>query len=143
MTHTTGNPRRIPVRITADTSHLSEGDKNALPHLIQAVRLIDPLWTKQMAHQNFTAELGAVARELEAAAQFVTHDAFQRFLLSRATAFRTNSYHASDIEWVRCLGAPLELIIGPFEPSEKLGGKKEFEGTLGVVLPDYQEFAIR
>lgn len=139
MTHATGDPRKVPVRIGADISHLAAGDKAALPHLIRAVQPIDPLWVKQMSHQDFRTELIAVAEQLEAAARFVTHEGFRNFLLGRAVAFRTNSYHESDTEWVQCLGAPFELIIGPFEPSEKLGGQKEFEGTLGIVLPDQQE----
>lgn len=139
MTHATGNPQRVPVRIGADTSYLSGGDRNALIHLIQAVKLIHPIWLRQMDGRDFTPELTTVAIELEAAAQLVRPSNLQRFLLGRARAFRTNSYHASDSEWVQCLGAPFELIIGPFEPSEKLGGAKEFEGTLGIVLPDYQE----
>jgi len=139
LTHASGNPKRVPVRIRPDTSHLAAGDKEALPHLIRAVELIDLVWLKQMSHQNFHTELMAVAEQLQAAARFVTHEPFCRFLLGRAAAFRTNSYHASDIEWVLCLGALFELIIGPFEPSEKLGGAKEFEGTLGIVLPDQQK----
>lgn len=92
-----------------------------------------------MDGRNFTSELTAVAIELELATQSVTHADFRRFLLGRNAAFMTNSYHESDMEWVQCLGAPFELIIGPFEPNEKLGGEKEFEGTLGIVLPNYQE----
>ncbi len=139
MTHASGNQKHVPVRLRVDTNHFSEGDKKALLDLMRAVQLIDPVWTEQMAHQDFAAELETVAVQLEAAAPFVTHSGFRNFLLGRAEAFRTNSYHASDIEWVQYRGAPFELIIGPFEPSDKLGGAKEFEGTLGIVLPDYQK----
>ncbi len=139
MNHRTGDPRYIQVSINADITSLSAGDKEALPHLIRAVQLIGPVWTKQMNHQDFSADLRVVAGALEAAAELTTHEDFRKFLYGRALAFRTNSYHASDTEWVQCLGAPFELIIGPFEPTEKLGGEKEFEGTLGIVLPDEQE----
>ena len=136
MTHATGDSRRhVPVRISADTSHLTEDDRLALPYLVQAVKLIDSVWLKQMSRQDFTVEAWAVADALEAAARFVTHRAFRNFVLGRAKALRTNSYHASDIEWVRCLGAPFELIIGPFEPSEKLDGARNSKARSELFCP--------
>lgn len=137
MTHASGNPKKVPVCFTADTSHLSDNDKHAVYYLVQAVKVVGFAWRKQMG-LDFTAELGEVALELEAAAQLVLHESFQGFLLGRAEAFRTNSFHESDVEWVQCLGAPIELIIGPYEESEKLGGAKELEGTLGIVVPEQQ-----
>lgn len=213
MTHASGNPNKhVPVRISADTSQLAEGDKAALPYLIAAVRGIGPIYLRQM-NQNFAAtggifdrsrgnnfypagllredilayidqhpdqrdalfnpfsvverrgaalvaipyaefyreECEIVARNLEAAATLVTHSGFQNFLLGRARAFRTNSFHENDREWVQCTGTPIELIIGPFESYEDkiLGIRRDFEGTLGIVPADeqrkieqYQDFAI-
>ncbi len=138
MTHATGNPIP-PVRIGADIGHLAEGDRLALPPLVRAVRRIDSVWRRQMARQDYTAELAAVAMELDAAADLVTPGAFRLFLRGRALAFRLKDFRSSDSQWVMYLPDVFELIIGPLEPSEKLGGKKEFEGTLGIVLPDYQE----
>lgn len=138
MTHASGNPNHVQVSITADISHLSDGNRRALPYLREAVEITEAVWSKQRKHEDFTAERLAIARELKAAAEFVTDAGFRSFLVGRAGAFRTNSYHQSDIEWVRCLGAPLEIIIGPFDPVDELEGEKEFEGTLGIVLPNQQ-----
>src|SRR5690349_15759005 len=38
--------------ITADTSHLSEGDRKALDKLIEAARLLDPLYLRQVWSGN-------------------------------------------------------------------------------------------
>ena len=133
----------MPVSLVVDISHLDPGDLRAFPHLVDAVKRITPVWAKQQIRQDFTNELLAVAEKLEAASQFVTRPDFRDFLRGRAAAFRTNSFHDSDMEWVRCVGTPIELIIGPFEESEKLDGAKEFEGTLGVVLPRQQAVVAR
>lgn len=141
MTLASGKPGNIEVQIRADTSHLSPGDKLALPYLVEAVKQVDLVWLKQTANQDFTAERYAVAEKLEAAARFVPHDGFSSFLNNRAEAFRTNSpadWHQSDEEWVGCVGMSLELLLGPIEPSKRLGGKRAFEGTLGIVLPEEQ-----
>lgn len=91
--------------------------------------------------EMYRKKIKEVARALEAAANLVTHETFRNFLHGRANAFRTDSYIESDREWVQCVGSPLELIIGPFETYEDsiLGVKRDFEATLGVVLPDEQE----
>ncbi len=203
MTRASGNPKHVPVSITADTSHLSEGDRLTLPHLVRAVQGINPIYLRQMK-QKFAAtggifdrsrgnnfhpagltreefdayleqhpkqkeqllspvtivrrhgpktlrstpyskvysrELGAVVDQLVRAAKFVEHDDFRNFLYRRVMAFLTNFYKGSDVEWVKCLGAPFEIIIGPFESYEDniLGVKRDFEGTLGIVLPDEQK----
>jgi len=37
-----------PTEIAADTAHLSEGDRQALSKLIEAARLLDPLFYRQV-----------------------------------------------------------------------------------------------
>jgi hypothetical protein len=50
-----------PTEITADTAHLSEGDRKALDKLIEAARLLDPLYLRQVWSGN-----EALKKKLEA-----------------------------------------------------------------------------
>lgn len=199
MAHATGKPQEhIQVPIRADVSHLTSKDRRILSLLIEATRLINPIYltqTKQdlgetngvfdktrgnnyypkgMTREDVEAyldqhpderdvvmspftvveksderfittpyseyyrdHLNRVSSLLEEAAQLTDNESFKRFLLGRAKAFRTNEYRASDIDWVRVGGAPLELTIGPYESYEDqlFGVKRDIRGMLGVVLP--------
>lgn len=53
--------RFAPTELTADTSHLSEGDRNALGKIIAASRLMDPLFLRQVWSGN-----EALRKKLEA-----------------------------------------------------------------------------
>src|SRR5207302_896452 len=66
--------------------------------------------------------------------------ALTRYLHSRATAFRSNHYFQSDLDWMELDGA-LEVVIGPYEVYEDrlVGYKAAFEAF--VTLVDPQESA--
>ncbi len=89
----------------------------------------------------YRRELDEVATHLDTAANLTTHDAFRSFLRGRIMAFLTNDYLRSDREWVQCLGAPFELILGPYESDGDSfwGVKRFFEGTVGIVRQDMQQ----
>lgn len=91
--------------------------------------------------QVYRRELLEVVAHLTAAADLVTHEAFQRFLRGKIMACLTNDYPRSDREWIQCLGAPFELILGPYESDADSfwGVKRFFEGTVGIVRQDMQQ----
>ncbi|MDA2935740.1 hypothetical protein MYX06_00765 [Patescibacteria group bacterium AH-259-L05] len=99
----------------------------------------------------YQEQLDEIAQLLEQAAEFTDHSQFKKFLLGKAHAFRTNGFKQIDKEWVRCVGAPFELIIGPYESYDDslFSIKRDFEGIVGVVKKEvnqmaqyYQQFAI-
>lgn len=63
-------------------------------------------------------KLARAARLLEQAAARVENESLARFLRSRAAAFSSNNYRASDKDWMDVRGAELEVTIGPYEVYE-------------------------
>ena len=61
--------------------------------------------------------LEPAARLLREAADLTTHASLKRFLTSRADAFASNDYYASDLAWMD-VDAPIEVTIGPYETYE-------------------------
>lgn len=132
-------------------SDLTRGEFDAYleRHPKQRERLLSPFTNVSKWGKGFRAipyseayqkEITALVAHLETAAEFVEHDAFRQFLRGRIMAFLTDGYLRSDKEWVQCVGSPIELILGPFEIYEDslYGIKRDFEGTLGIVLPNEQ-----
>jgi len=61
--------------------------------------------------------LEPAARLLREAAELTTNTSLKRFLVSRAEAFASNDYYASDAAWMD-VDAPIEVTIGPYETYE-------------------------
>jgi hypothetical protein len=92
----------------------------------------------------FSAEyhewLEPAAKLLKEAAQSTENSSLKNFLVSRADAFASNDYYASDVAWME-LDAPIELTIGPYETymDELFNYKSAFE--VFVTLRDEAESA--
>ncbi|MBN1398538.1 MAG: hypothetical protein JXA06_10945 [Bacteroidetes bacterium] len=72
--------------------------------------------------------LEPAGRLLKEAAALTTNKSLKKFLTTRADAFLSNDYYASDITWME-LDAPIDLTIGPYETymDELFGYKAAFE----------------
>jgi hypothetical protein len=81
----------------------------------------------------YKPELQACARLLRDAAKLTTNASLKRFLETRATAFLTNDYYASDVAWMD-LDAPLDITIGPYETynDEIFGYKAAYEAYVNI-----------
>jgi hypothetical protein len=84
--------------------------------------------------------LEPAAKLLKEAAQSTGNMTLKKFLTSRADAFASNEYYASDVAWME-LDAPVELTIGPYETymDELFNYKAAFE--VFVTLRDEAESA--
>jgi hypothetical protein len=85
-------------------------------------------------------ELQKAAGLLREAANLTGNPSLKRFLNSRADAFLSNDYYASDVAWME-LDSPIEVTIGPYETynDELFGYKAAFEAY--VQLRDEAESA--
>ena len=90
--------------------------------------------------QEYAAELKHVAQLLREAAAATDHGSLKEFLTTRAQAFLSNDYYASDVAWMQ-LDAPLDVTIGPYETynDEIFGYKASFEAY--ITVRDDQESA--
>ena len=66
---------------------------------------------------EYQGELARAAALLREAADLTADPTLQRFLTTRADAFLSNDYYASDVAWME-LDAPIEPTIGPYEVYE-------------------------
>lgn len=66
---------------------------------------------------EYHQELTEAARLLREAAALTSEPSLQRYLETRADAFLSNDYHASDVAWME-LDAAIEPTIGPYEVYE-------------------------
>ena len=66
---------------------------------------------------EYQGELGQAARLLREAAALTTQPTLKRFLETRAAAFLSDDYYASDVAWME-LDASIEPTIGPYEVYE-------------------------
>lgn len=80
--------------------------------------------------------LRPAAEHLRRAAAATGNASLERFLESRAAAFASDDYYASDMDWMD-LDSPIEITIGPYETYEDhlLGYKASFEAYVTVALP--------
>jgi len=85
---------------------------------------------------EYAAWLGPAADHLRQAAAMTGNASLKRFLASRAAAFASDDYYASDMDWMD-LDSPIEITIGPYETYEDtlLGYKAAFEAYVTVALP--------
>lgn len=86
--------------------------------------------------REYEAWLGPAADHLRQAAAMTGNASLKRFLVSRAAAFASDDYYASDMDWMD-LDSPIEITIGPYETYEDtlLGYKAAFEAYVTVALP--------
>ncbi len=83
--------------------------------------------------EEYKHDLEACAQDLRAAAKATTNATLKHFLETRAAAFLSNDYYASDMAWMD-LDAPLDITIGPYETynDEIFGYKAAFEAYVNV-----------
>jgi len=82
---------------------------------------------------EYRRELERAAGLLRDAAGLTTNESLRKFLNSRAAAFISNDYRASDMDWMD-LDAPLDPTIGPYETyqDELFGYKAWFEAFINL-----------
>ena len=82
---------------------------------------------------EYQGELAEMARHLREAAAATAESSLKAFLESRAEAFTSNDYYASDVAWMR-LDSALEPTIGPYEVYEDgwFNYKAAFEAFITV-----------
>lgn len=83
--------------------------------------------------EAYREPLTRCAALLREAAALTDNATLQRFLTTRADAFASNDYYASDVAWMD-LDAPLDITIGPYETyqDELFGYKAAFEAYVNV-----------
>ena len=86
--------------------------------------------------ERFAEDLAPIAEALRAAAAEVDHAGLAAFLRGRAAALVGEAdILASDADWVRLAGAPLEVVIGPFEVyKDRLMGQKAFYEAMLLAI---------
>jgi len=82
---------------------------------------------------EYQGELARAADLLRDAAQLTSNATLKKFLTTRADAFLTNDYYASDVAWME-LDAAVEPTIGPYEvyEDEWFNAKAAFEAFITV-----------
>jgi hypothetical protein len=82
---------------------------------------------------EYQGELARAAALLREAAELTAQPTLQAFLTSRAAAFLTDDYYASDVAWME-LDASIEPTIGPYEvyEDEWFNFKAAFEAFITV-----------
>jgi hypothetical protein len=82
---------------------------------------------------EYQGELAEMGRHLRDAAAATKSESLKAFLESRAEAFVTNDYYASDVAWMK-LDSPIEPTIGPYEVYEDgwFNYKAAFEAFITV-----------
>jgi hypothetical protein len=82
---------------------------------------------------EYQGELARAAELLRDAAQLTSDATLQKFLTTRADAFLTNDYYASDVAWME-LDSAIEPTIGPYEvyEDEWFNAKAAFEAFITV-----------
>jgi hypothetical protein len=82
---------------------------------------------------EYQGELARAAALLRDAARLTTQPTLQKYLATRADAFISNDYYASDVAWME-LDASLEPTIGPYEvyEDEWFNYKAAFEAFITV-----------
>jgi hypothetical protein len=82
---------------------------------------------------EYQPELAQAAGLLREAAELTSEPTLKRFLTTRAAAFLTDDYYASDVAWME-LDAKIEPTIGPYEvyEDEWFNSKAAFEAFITV-----------
>lgn len=83
--------------------------------------------------EEYKADLATCAQYLRDAAKSTDNATLKHFLETRAAAFQSNDYYASDIAWMD-LDAPIDITIGPYETynDDIFGYKAAFEAYVNL-----------
>jgi hypothetical protein len=83
--------------------------------------------------EAYRSDLEVCASLLREAAASTENATLKHFLETRAAAFHSNDYYASDVAWMD-LDAPLDVTIGPYETynDELFGYKAAFEAYVNI-----------
>lgn len=83
-------------------------------------------------HECYGRQVACLREALLGAAELEDNVQFRTYLKQRADDVLTDNYYASEALWVRLCGAPLDLVIGPYEVYEDrlLGIKSAYEAML-------------
>ncbi|WP_129352149.1 dipeptidyl-peptidase 3 family protein [Sorangium cellulosum] len=113
------------------------GDKAAFESLFTRIRRDGGGLVAVPYSEAYAAWLVPAAALLREAAALTENESLRRFLRSRADAFRSDDYHASDKDWMD-LDSQVEVTIGPYETyeDELLGLKASFESFVTVSDPE-------
>lgn len=112
---------------------LSDGQREQATGFFSVIRRRGGKLTIVPYSQEYKDGLKELAGLLKAAAASTDNGSLQRFLISRADAFLSDDYYASDVAWMD-LDAPLDITIGPYETynDELFGYKAAFEAYINV-----------
>lgn len=112
-------------------------DRQALTSLFTVVRRQGDRLVAIPYAKEYERWLTPAARLLRQAAAATSNPSLERFLRTRADAFASDDYYASDMAWMD-LDAPVEVTIGPYETYEDqlFGYKAAFEAFVTVALPE-------
>ncbi|MGH9410775.1 MAG: dipeptidyl-peptidase 3 family protein, partial [Vicinamibacterales bacterium] len=96
---------------------LKEEARAAATGFFTTIRRRDRRFAAVPYSAEYEGELGAAAALLRDAAALTSEPTLEAFLRSRADAFQSNDYYASDVAWMELDGA-IEPTIGPYEVYE-------------------------
>ncbi len=91
--------------------------------------------------EHYKEHLEKAAELLKAAASLSESKSLAKFLRSRAKAFLSNDYYASDLDWMDVKDNLLDVTIGPYETYEDalFGYKAAFEAFICLKDPEASE----
>ena len=69
-------------------------------------------------HEMFKEDVEKAAALLREAAELAENAALKKYLLARATAFETDEYQPSDLDWMSMKDNQIDVVIGPIETYE-------------------------
>lgn len=69
-------------------------------------------------HEMFKEDVEKASTLLREAAELADNAALKKYLLARATAFETDEYQASDLDWMSMKDNQIDVVIGPIETYE-------------------------
>ncbi|WP_437754838.1 dipeptidyl-peptidase 3 family protein [Sorangium sp. So ce1389] len=130
-----------PEDLTADAFHgwieRHPGDKERFESPFTLLRRDGDRLVAIQYSEAYAPWLGPAAEKLQEAAALTRNESLRRFLLSRAAAFRSNDYHASEKDWMD-VDSEVEATIGPYETyeDELLALKASFQAFVTVSVPE-------
>lgn len=125
-------------------AHLKQnpGDKAAFTGYFTVIRRKADKSLEAVPYATFYKTKLAQASKLLREAAALSKDArLQKYLRSRATAFETNDYRQSDMDWMDLGDGAIEIVIGPYEVYEDslFGYKAAFTAFLNLRDKKYSE----
>ena len=87
--------------------------------------------------EYYKEPLTKISNLLKEAAAYADNPSLKKYLLSRATAFLSNDYYQSDMDWMDLKNHNIEVIIGPYEVYEDglFNYKASFESFVTIKDP--------